>query len=101
MVRVLGVHRADHADLVNACGKLREQFREFDSALAFGTGGKRRWHDLTALRSPGCNTRRRILARIPMQGWLGVKRVHMRRAPVHEQEDDPLRPCGKVRWPGS
>ena len=54
---------------------------------------------LPALAPAGHELGRRSLAGVSLQGRLGVKRVHVRRAAVHEQKDHSLGPCREVRRP--
>ena len=89
MVRHVGVHRPDHADVVDALGRLREQLADLDAALAVLLELERRGERRAGLPL-GRQVRRQRLARLFGQRGLGVERVDMGRPAVHEQVDDPF-----------
>ena len=101
VIRVVGVQRAEHADVVDAAGDVREEVGDLDAALAARPRRERRGHELAAsCGGPVIDRGRRGLAGVLLQGRLGVEGVDVRRPAVHEQEDHPLRPRGEVRRPG-
>ena len=95
---VAAVHRANDADVVDARPDLRKQVADFDAALA------------VALKLPGrsqqvAGRREFKLWLVDRQGlavqfgefWLGVPRVDVRNASMHEQENHSLRRRRKMR----
>ena len=101
MVRIVGVERPDHAEVVNAAGDVWEKLGDLDAALAVRSCREWRGHEHPAIGSlrAGRNCRR-PLAGVFREHRLGVECVEVRRPAIHEQEDDSLRSSGKVWRPG-
>ena len=83
------MHRADFG----------KELADLDAALAVALEGERRGHQgsvslIAALRA---EVRRQRLAGVAGQRRFGVEGIDVRRAAVHEQEDEPLGPGRKVR----
>ncbi len=97
MVRVVGVERADHADVVDAAADLGVKLRDLDARLAVALEPERRGHHLPALPAAGLDRIGRVLPLVVLQGGLGVERIDVRRPAVHEQEDQALGPRREVR----
>ena len=97
MVRHVGVHRADDAQVIDARRDVWEDLADLDPALAVlaesvgrGEGG------------PGTAFGAEILARqhlagVPVERRLGIEGVDVRRPTVHEQVDDAFRLGREVR----
>ncbi len=98
MIGDVGVHRADHADVVDHPGRVREQVADFDPALAVLLELEGRAHGRAGLALGGQIGRHR-LAVVAVEHRLGVERVDVRRPAVHEQVDDPLGPGSQRRAP--
>ncbi len=97
VIRHVGVHRADDADVVDALRGLRENLAHFDPALPVFFEVVRRLVSragfplgLQMLQRDALPVHRRELR-------FRVKGVHVRRSAVHEQVDDALRFAGKMR----
>ncbi len=103
VVGVVGVHRANDADVIDALGHLGVQLADLDAALAVLLGLERRGHQL-ADPGPAGLLEQSIGHRLTVQLFqarLGVEGIDVRRTAVHEQEDHPFGPGGKVRSPWS
>ena len=89
--RELACHGTNNAQVIRACGNVGEQFTDGKSAR-------------TMLgKLPGTSQRQTILVELrsflghwewlpieSLQLWLGIERVDLRHAAIHEQEDDVL-----------
>ena len=84
MVRHIGVHRSDHAHIVDHLTDVRKQLTDFDAALAifFEFEGR-------TICSSGFTFRSQViwdgLTVKLVEGWLGVKCINLGRTTVHEQ----------------
>ena len=97
MVRHVGVHRADDADVVDARGGMREQLAHLDAALAVALKLERRREGGAGLALGRQVGRRQRLAGELVEHRLGVKGIDVRWPTVHEQMDDALGLTGKMR----
>lgn len=86
MVRHIGVHRSNHAHVVDHFTDMRKQLTDLDATLAVFFEFKGR-----SIRSTRLPLRSQIIRNgLPMklvESWLGIKRVNLRRPTVHEQVD--------------
>ena len=84
-----GVHRANHAQVVNNAGRLGQELGDLRAALA--VPGKFPGAAEELLAGPVDEAEGDLAAVIrpmqPAQLGLGVKQVDVRRSPVHEQRD--------------
>ena len=97
MVRHIGMHGADHGDIVNALGNMRENLRHFDAALPVLVeleGRAEAGSRLALGRKGGIG---QGLAVILRQHRLGIERVHMTGPAIHKQEDHALGFAGQRR----
>ena len=103
VIRIVGVHRADHAQVVDVPGDVRKQLADLDAAFAVPFERERRRQQLAALAAAVLRGQRlgQRFARVLGQFGLGIERIDVRRPAVHEQEDEPLGPRGEVRGLGS
>ena len=96
--RVRAMHRVDHAQVVDMLGDMREQFAHRNPALAVLLELPRRLEQVVRRRELNARLiERQRFAIVPIEQRLGVERIDLRRAALHEHEDHPLRPCRKVR----
>lgn len=95
------MHRADQGDLIDTFGHMRKERAHLRAALAvWGKLPLRPLEEDVLVARPVFNFGMiglDLLAVIPSERGLGVKRVDMRHAPSHKQKDDPLGLGGKVR----
>jgi hypothetical protein len=100
MIRIVGVQRADDANVVNALAQLRQQLTDRQAALAAGLERIGNGHQAAGgilgakLHFGG------PLARVLVQLRLGIEQVGLERAAVHEKLDHALGARGKMRLPG-
>jgi hypothetical protein len=99
MIGDVGVHRANHADVVDAVPHVREDLADFDPALAPLPKRERRL-ERGARATLGLQVQRHRLAVHPRQFGLGVERVDLRGPAIQEDVDDPLGPGLKLRCLG-
>ena len=90
VVRDVGVHRANHADVVGAGADVREELADLEAALAVARELERRLHQRAGPALGGHGAAGKRLAVILRQHRLGIEAVHLRQPAVHEQEDDVL-----------
>ena len=98
MVGVVGVQRAEDAQVVGAGGQVRQQLADLQAALAVLAELERapasgRRSAFSVRSSTACGP----LAGELVDGRLGVEQVAAERAAVHEQLDDALGPRREVR----
>ena len=89
------MHRVDHAEVVDAAGHVREQLADparRSGRAAANFNGEREQVARLARDDARLGERQR-LAVVALEQRLVVERVDLRRAAVHEQEDDPLGPA--------
>ena len=89
--RVVGMDGANHAQIIGPRTDVREQVADGQAALTvlLELPGRLQQVARAGELHPRFLAGKR-LAVVPLQRRLGIKRVHLRRAAVHEQEDDPL-----------
>ena len=98
MVDVVGDHRADDADVVDAGGNLRKQFADLDAALAVLLELERRLQQVARFGTDEFRHLER--QRFAVEGGefrLGVEGIDVRRPAGHEQEDETLGLRGILR----
>ena len=82
MVWRIGVQRADDAQIVGARGHVRKQVAHHDAAVAVRLKLERRRHESElGVATVG------FFALVLGEGRLGIERIDVRRAAVHEQEN--------------
>ena len=102
VIELIGVQRANQADVVGTRGDVRQQIGKLHAALAvaleFSRAGPERGVFLDK-REPHVfqQRRRKLLAGQLGQLRLGIEQVELRRCAVHEQEDAPLGPRREMR----
>ena len=96
--RVGAVQGVEDAEVVDQLGDVREERADHDPALAVLLELPGRAEQLARLGEldPRLGEGER-LAVVALEEGLVVERVHVRRPPLHEEEDDPLRPRREVR----
>ena len=82
-----------HAQVVGALGDMREDLADLQAALAMLGELERRHHQAAGLALGLDAGGRRLLAVVLRQIRLGVEGVDLRRAAVHEEMDELLRPA--------
>ena len=97
MIGHVGLHRPDHADVVDALAHMREDLADLDPALAVGLELEGRAERSACLPLGTQVAHRQGLAVVLRQLGLGVERVDLRRSAVHEQVDHPLGLGGELR----
>ena len=97
MVRDVRVHRADHRNVVNALGRVRENLADRDAALPVALELVRTRERRAGLALRAEVFHRQQLAGVFLEDRLGVERVDMRRATVEKNMDHPLGLGQKVR----
>ncbi len=90
VIRDVGDHRADHADLVGALADMRKQFAELRPALPIFLEAERRLHQDAGLALGHDLFARHRLPVVLVEHRLRVERVDLRHSAVHEQKDDLL-----------
>src|SRR5262249_30889086 len=92
-------HGAKDAQIVGVPGDVREQLAHGKSTLAVAANLPRRLQKAAcrAFRERQRALERQRLAVIAIKERLGIERVQMRWAAVHEHEDHALGPRGKMR----
>ena len=88
MIRDVGRHAAQHADVVGVLGDICEDLGDPLPALAVLREFERRCEQLSFFAG---------LAAVGLELRLVVERVHVRRAALHREEDDALRLRGEMR----
>jgi hypothetical protein len=96
--RQVGGHRVDHAQPVGVSGDLVEQARHPEATPAAPAELPARRQQGRA--APATGGRRRRLAGVGDEFRLVVERIHVRRPPLHAEEDHVLGAGGEVRRPG-
>src|SRR6266481_3456847 len=91
MVRHIGVHRANHGDVIDVFGDVREQFTHLDSALAVFR--KFEWRLKSGAGPPlGLQIiHRQWLAMQSRQLWFWIECIDVRWPAIGENVNDPLR----------
>ena len=97
VVRDVGVHRADHADVVGARADVREELADLEAALAVALERERRLHQRAGLALGRDGAARQRLAVVLVEHRLRIEAVDLRQPAVHEQEDDVLGARGMVQ----
>lgn len=97
MVGDVGVHRANHAQVVGVLGDARKQLADLDAALAVLLERKRRAKGRAGL-ALGREVQRNGFPVELSELGLRVERIDLRRAAVHEQEDHALGLRGQGRF---
>ena len=96
MVRHVRPHRADDATIVDDLCDIRERLVDIDPALAAFAEAERRGHEpavfLRSVKFP-----LRFLPFMFLQSRFGIEGIDVRRAAIHEQEDDAFGARGEVR----
>ena len=95
---MVGHHGADDGQIIHTAGHVREEFADGGPALAVLFEVVGRAEDLiTDVEDGGGRLERELLAVVETEAGLGVERVHLRGATVHEQEDDGFGLRGMMR----
>ena len=92
----VGVHRADHGDVVDRLGGATEDVADLDAALAVLVEFERRGEGGAGLALGRECAAGQQLAGIFVEHRFGIERVDVRRAAVHEDVDDALGFGGEV-----
>ena len=90
VVRNVGVHRTDEADVVRAFADVREQLADLDAGLAVLLEREGRAHQRAGLAFGGNRAARQRLSVVLVEHRLRIEAVDLRQAAVHEQKDDTL-----------
>ena len=91
VIRHVGLHRSDDANVVDALADIGEDLADLDAALAVLLEFERRAEGRAGLALGPEILGRQFLARVRVEHRLGVEGVDLRRPTVHEQVDHPLR----------
>ena len=99
VVRVVGFHRADHAQVVHAARDMREERTDLRAAFPVAREVKLRALEehLVVPFAPLVFVDGSRLPRVGKELRLRVPRIHMRHAAAHVEKDHALRPRGKMR----
>ena len=98
MIGHVGVHRANDAQVVNVrLGRAGEELAHLDAALAVLLERERRAQGRTGFALGAKSRPGKRLAVVLRQHRLGVERIDVRRAAIHEQMDDLFGPRGEMR----
>ena len=97
MIRQFRLHRANHADVIDAFGHARKQLAHFNAALAVLLELERRRKCRAGFALSGKIAGGQGFVRVFFQRRLRVKRIDVRRPAVEENVDDPFGPRGKQR----
>ena len=90
VVDVVGHHRTDDADIVNAGSRAGQEFTHFNARLAVPGKFPRRREQVTGLGAFEFGfLKGERLAVVLNQAWLGIEEVHMRRSARHVEKNDP------------
>ena len=95
VIRDVGVHRSNDADVIRATADVREELTHLQPALAVAREREGRLHERAGLALGGHRIARQRLPVVLRQHRLGVEAVDLRQTAVHEQEDDVFR-AGRV-----
>jgi hypothetical protein len=96
VVRDVGVHRADEADVVGARAHVGKQLAHVHAALPVLLERERRPHERAGAAFGRDRSARQRLPVVLVEHRLRIEAVDLRQAAVHEQEDDSFRACGVV-----
>ena len=96
MVGDIGMHRADHADLVDHLRGVAKKLADLDAALTVLPEAERRLHGRAGLALGG-ELGGHGLAVVPGQHRLRIEGVNVRRPAVCKQVDDALGPAQRRR----
>jgi len=84
----IGVHRADHADVIDVLRGLVKEFTDLQTRFTVGLEFERRIHDVAGRPfRPQVFHRRGITVEF-LERRLGIKRIDVARSTIHEQMDD-------------
>ncbi len=100
MVGVVGVERAQHADVVDVGGQPGQQFADFHAALPAAPELERHRHQPSGRPLRAQVDRLGPLPRVPVDGRLRIEQVGPKRAAIHEQVNDPPGTGPEVRLAG-
>ena len=97
MVGIVGVHRANDADVINVLTESGQQFTDRHTAFAARPKPERRREQTTGrtLGQQICSLR--LLPRILLQTRFGIEQISLKRPPVHEQVNHAFRFGCEVR----
>ena len=104
MVRIVGIHRTNHTQIIRKLGREGQEFTDFQSALAMVTVLKRNGHQRSGGTLGSQIGTLRFLTRKLVQRRLGIKQIALKRPTVHEQVNNPLdfglkmRLHPQIRW---
>jgi hypothetical protein len=90
VIRDVGVHRPNHADIVRAAAHVREQLAHFQAALPVPGEREGRLHQRAGLALGRHGTTRKRLPVVLVEHRFRIEAVDLRQATVHEQENDGL-----------
>ena len=90
MIGDVGIHRLQHAHVVDAPAQIREDLAHLRPALAVLLELEWRLHQIAGLALVIGDGARQRLAVVLLQHRLVIEGVHLRRAAVHEQENNVL-----------
>ena len=97
MIRHLGLHRTDQAEVIGQRADLRKQITDFEPALAILLKLERRRKGRPGLALGLDVFARQRLARVFLQRRLGIERVHVRWPAVEEEMHHAFGLAGKMR----
>ena len=95
----VGVHRADHAQLVGKTGGMRKEAADLETALTMLSECEWRLHQPPDRAAVGADRRWALIGRVVVsrERRLVVEGVDLARGAIHEQEDHALCACRKMR----
>ena len=96
MIGHIGVHRANHRDVIDALRGMGEDFADFDSALAVLLKLERRRKSRARLAFRAQIRRWKRFSGVFVERRFGIERVHMGRSAIHEKVNDALGFGGKL-----
>ena len=100
VIDVVGMHRADDADVVDARGQARQQLADFDPGFAVAVEFPRRGKQIARFRPLKFRLfKRQRLAVIGRQSRFGIEQIDMRRSAGHIEKNHPLGFGCEVRLP--
>jgi hypothetical protein len=96
VVRHVGVHRADDAEVVGVFGGMAEKFADFEAGLAVAVKGEGRSQSGAGGAFGFESFEWDRFAVLQLEGWFGVEGVHLGWATVHEEVNDPFGPGSEM-----